>query len=212
MWATTSSPRGTTGPPIDNLARDAAGTLYASGFVNLATQSVIFGSDTAYLNDTFIASADSRTGQWQHAWVITGGSGGNIRSLMARAPGEVALGGNVGAISSQFGPFTVPVNPADGTAYVARLLDPNHPVGLPATAATALALWPNPATGTVYLRLTVPTAAAQQLEVRDVLGRCCRTVLLPPHQTEARLSLDGLPPGLYFVQCGTLTRRLVVSP
>jgi glucose/arabinose dehydrogenase len=78
--------------------------------------------------------------------------------------------------------------------------------------SAALAIWPNPATSTVTVRLPAP--ATTSLVVRDALGRAVQTVALAGRQ-ETTLDVRHLPAGLYTVQTqlGTtqFTRRLVVE-
>ncbi|MFD2787670.1 PQQ-dependent sugar dehydrogenase [Hymenobacter rubripertinctus] len=77
-------------------------------------------------------------------------------------------------------------------------------------AAVQLRLYPNPAQRTVMLELPAPTAAATVI-VRDALGRTVRTIRFPAGQTRLTLSVEGLTPGLYSVQTGRSTQRLVVE-
>ena len=78
--------------------------------------------------------------------------------------------------------------------------------------SAALAIWPNPATNTVTVRLPAP--ATTSLVVRDALGRSVQTVALAGRQ-ETTLNVEQLPAGLYMVQTqlgNTLfARRLVVE-
>jgi hypothetical protein len=69
-------------------------------------------------------------------------------------------------------------------------------------------LWPNPAHTRVHL-----TARAGQVlaavTLHDAVGRVVRQCA--GGTATADLSLAGLPAGLYVVQAGTATRRLVVE-
>ncbi|MBC8084350.1 MAG: PQQ-dependent sugar dehydrogenase [Hymenobacter sp.] len=81
--------------------------------------------------------------------------------------------------------------------------------------ASALQLWPNPATQTVAVRLPAAPRTAISVRLRDALGRTARAIQLPAGQQETRLDLNGLPSGLYLVQAQLgdtqYTRRLVVE-
>ncbi|MBO0357048.1 PQQ-dependent sugar dehydrogenase [Hymenobacter sp. BT186] len=81
--------------------------------------------------------------------------------------------------------------------------------------ASALQLWPNPATQTVAVRLSAAPRATTTVQLRDALGRTARTLQLPSGQQETRLDLAGLRSGLYMVQAQLgdvqYTRRLVVE-
>ncbi len=77
--------------------------------------------------------------------------------------------------------------------------------------ATQLRLWPNPARRTVTLELPTPATAGAKVLVRDALGRTVRSTRFPAGQTRLTLSVEGLKPGLYSVQTGSSTQRLVVG-
>jgi len=81
--------------------------------------------------------------------------------------------------------------------------------------ASALQLWPNPATQTVAVRLPAATRTATTVHLHDALGRAVRTSPLPAGRQEAQLSLTGLPSGFYLVQTQLddtrYTQRLVVE-
>ncbi|TGE21816.1 T9SS type A sorting domain-containing protein [Hymenobacter aquaticus] len=90
---------------------------------------------------------------------------------------------------------------------------------LPAATASAsptlrLSLWPNPAQGSVMLRLPVAATAAGHTMVLDALGRVVQTTPLAAGQKEQQLSLRDLAPGLYAVRAqtgsATYTQQLVV--
>ncbi len=86
-----------------------------------------------------------------------------------------------------------------------------------ATLALALAApAPNPASGSVMLRITLPTTDRADLAIHDVSGRRVRTVLTGVHGPgEHAVRWDGrddaghaLAPGLYFVRLETAGRVL----
>lgn len=70
----------------------------------------------------------------------------------------------------------------------------------------ALAVWPNPATGAVRLRL----AEAGTVRLLDAVGRVVRETYAAAGQ-EVAWELTGVAPGLYLVRAGSATRRLVVE-
>ena len=77
-------------------------------------------------------------------------------------------------------------------------------------ATTAqLRLWPNPAQRTITLEH--PASAAATVTIRDALGRTVRATRFPAGQTRLTLSVEELKPGLYSVQAGSSTQRLVVE-
>lgn len=67
----------------------------------------------------------------------------------------------------------------------------------PAAAALALAAYPNPASGTVTLRLPV---GGGQLAVLDALGRTVRQQALPATAGDCPVSVAGLAPGRYLLR------------
>ncbi|MBC7448584.1 MAG: T9SS type A sorting domain-containing protein [Hymenobacteraceae bacterium] len=83
-----------------------------------------------------------------------------------------------------------------------------RPLGLaPAAAAEpGIAIWPNPATGTVRVRL----AEAGPAVLLDAVGRVVRATRAAAGQ-ELTWDVAALPAGLYVVRAGGQTRRLVVA-
>ena len=79
----------------------------------------------------------------------------------------------------------------------------NYPVGIAPVAAIAPAVYPNPAT--TQLRLT--GCRPGEATLLDALGRTCRTFTLTA--SEATLSLEGLPAGVYFLQLQDTILRVV---
>jgi endonuclease I len=82
--------------------------------------------------------------------------------------------------------------------------------------AGQLALYPNPATGRVSLRLPGAATRTATIEVLDALGRTVRQLSAPVGEaTAATLELAGLPAGLYAVRLrtaeGLYLGRLVVE-
>jgi len=202
-WATRTGPTGQNGPPLVGVAIDATGTLYTQGGTETFFGPAVFGPDTVdCVECLFIASADVATGQWRHAWPTTGG-GTAARSLAARGLREVVIAGGVAAPSPRFGPYTIPLNSAPITAYVAKLLDPT--TGLATTSSARLSLYPNPARHTVQLT----NAPAGPIMLFDATGRI--VLHAQPATRNAQLDLRGLPPGLYLLRAGEQTKRLVVE-
>ncbi|RAK64052.1 FG-GAP-like repeat-containing protein [Hymenobacter edaphi] len=71
-----------------------------------------------------------------------------------------------------------------------------------------LALYPNPARELVRVPLPAP---AREVTLRNALGQRVRTVAVAPAATEAILPLHDLPAGVYLVQAGGASSRLVVE-
>jgi hypothetical protein len=69
-----------------------------------------------------------------------------------------------------------------------------------------LSLWPNPAAN--WAQLSVPAnAGGSQLVLRDAAGRLLREWPVPEGQTEAKIDLEGLPPGFYLLSLSAADGR-----
>ena len=165
--------------------------------------------------DVFVAKyTDTSTGNtpstssYVNNWAVSGGN-----SIIGGGTDVVVSGQQLyitGAISGQtnFGPLSVGISGPISNGFLARLTDPALP--LAATAATArpaFTLAPNPARDAVQVRGAAPGSV---LHVRDALGRLRATAPAAADGT-ARVSLAGLPPGVYVVQSGGRAQRLVVE-
>ncbi len=87
-----------------------------------------------------------------------------------------------------------------------------------ATSATALSIYPNPATERTLLTADLPTAGTVQVRLTDALGREVRrtSATAPAGAWQHPVSTNGLTPGVYGVQLtlpdgATVSRRLVVQ-
>ncbi|MBT2556275.1 PQQ-dependent sugar dehydrogenase [Hymenobacter sp. ISL-91] len=78
-----------------------------------------------------------------------------------------------------------------------------------APAAARLRLWPNPARHTFTLER--PALATGAISISDALGRQVQTARFAAGQSQLTLSVEGLKPGVYLVQNGGRTQRLVVE-
>ncbi|TGE14561.1 PQQ-dependent sugar dehydrogenase [Hymenobacter elongatus] len=70
-----------------------------------------------------------------------------------------------------------------------------------------LSLWPNPAQGTVTVRLPIASAAPVQATVVDALGRQVYSADFVAGQSDLQLNISGLSAGLYAVRAQTGTAR-----
>jgi hypothetical protein len=89
---------------------------------------------------------------------------------------------------------------------------PVRAVSLAKTAPEAMAqmlAYPNPAHEVV--RVQLPSATAEPLQLFDATGRMLRTQAAPLDGGEVVLPLTGLPAGLYVLRCGKLSQRLQVK-
>ncbi|GAB2854179.1 hypothetical protein [Hymenobacter ruber] len=167
---------------------------------------------SAGLSDAFIARLDA-AGTWGQS-VRAGGPESDFADAVAvDGAGSVVVAGQF-LRAATFGTTTLTApNSTRETVFVARL------TGLAtatraATPAEVFTLSPNPASpATAPVRLSWPeaTAAPRPLLVLDNLARTVRRQELPARATTATLDVQGLPPGLYLVRCGTAIARLVVE-
>ncbi len=103
------------------------------------------------------------------------------------------------------------------TNYAITLVQ--NPTGLPhAPGATALSLYPNPATERTLLTADLSSAGTVQVRLTDALGREMRrtSVTAPAGAWQHPVSTNGLTPGVYGVRLmlpdgATVSRRLVVQ-
>lgn len=77
------------------------------------------------------------------------------------------------------------------------------------SAAAAFTLYPNPAADEVALRLPAAAGAGQHVALLNACGQLVRTQPLPAGSTRATISLAALPAGVYFVQAGGTTQKLL---
>ncbi|GAB2847495.1 FG-GAP-like repeat-containing protein [Hymenobacter ruber] len=132
----------------------------------------------------------------------------------------VSSGFTVNAAGTQITGIVVPAGAISGRL---RIVTPNGTVtsntaftiqtptaSRPSADATSMMLHPNPAQASALLSLTEASSARPVL-LRDMLGRSVRQQVLAAHTGTLPLDLTGLPAGVYAVQCGTATTRLVVE-
>jgi hypothetical protein len=149
------------------------------------------------------------------AWTVPNGS--TLNNTLVRQP-TVSQGGRW---NGPYGSVTWSAGGVDNYAGVGSYVSAGCFIPTPTRAATvlrnALEIYPNPASGTVQLRLPgVPTARAATVAVLDMLGRPVRQRTAQLSATAATLvDLHGLPAGLYAVRvtCADVeyTGRVVVQ-
>ncbi len=74
-------------------------------------------------------------------------------------------------------------------------------------SASALSVFPNPASGTVR----ISAAAGSSISIIDALGRTVRTARIDAAGTERTIALNGLKAGLYTVRAGAASQKLVIE-
>ena len=215
-WATSGG-----GTEFDvSLGIAVSGTgVFITGYFTTAANARFAGQSLTEhdYTDIFVAKyTDSSTGNttatssFTNGWAVGAGSNSpteHDRGSTIRISGQrVYVTGLISDVVA-FGTYTAgTANSAAG--FLARLTDTALP--LAATAATArpgLTLFPNPARDAVQVRGAAPGTA---LYVRDALGRLRATAPAAADGT-TRVSLAGLPPGVYVVQSGGRAQRLVVE-
>ncbi len=75
--------------------------------------------------------------------------------------------------------------------------------------AGEVAVYPNPATGSVSVELSLPLAGGGEWWLHTAAGQAVRQVWLPPGETLQAVPLSGLAPGLYFWSLRSGEGRLV---
>jgi hypothetical protein len=120
-------------------------------------------------------------------------------ALVAVPTGKVYVGG----------PFNMVGDGSKVTLHFG-VYDPNAPLAVAgAQSPVRAAVFPNPAHGTVAVRLPAGLPA-QPITVLDAEGRVVRRYPAPA-RADAVLDLHGLPVGVYLVRCGPFTERLLVE-
>ena len=150
--------------------------------------------------------------------LLTGPESHNyVRGLAATPDGGFVAAGFVFASPPDTGTNDGWVFKVDSAGYaqpggLAPDLTTCTPLGTAEPAATAepvgLAVWPNPATHGVLVR--VPGGG--DVVLLDALGRVVRTGAWAAGGPPVRWSVVDLPPGLYVVRAGARSQRLVVAP
>jgi len=77
-------------------------------------------------------------------------------------------------------------------------------------ASNGIKLYPNPAARRVTLELSGKSNAGENGRISDAQGRTVKTFVLKKGTQKTELSLEGIAPGLYFVEIGTVTIPLQI--
>jgi hypothetical protein len=196
---------------LNSVAVDAQDRAVVAGsFTSSTLAAGSFSLTNAYPaathNDVLVGTLDA-SGQWSSLG-RAGGPRLDLALSVAYSPlGRVVVAGVIYGPASQFGSTTLTADkPAAFVASLGQL-----PLASRGAASTSpgLALLPNPAHGSVRVRLPA-LAGAAPLQVLDGTGRELRR-LAPGPGAETTLDLSGLAPGLYLLRCGAATGRLLVE-
>ena len=182
-------------------AWNALGAGASGGFARVMALALAPNGDL-YLGGGFeqAGTAAANIARWNGGSFGPLGSGLNapVLALAVGPTGKVYAGGFFGAVgdgSKTSGSFAI---------YDPAAISATRPAAL-----AALSLFPNPAHGSVTLRLQ-PGAAPAPLVLRDALGREVRRYPAPTAPA-ATLDLHGLPAGLYVLYGAGGSQRLVVE-
>ena len=215
-----SGPNVYVGGGITNNVADAG--LVRFGGSGTATGSVVRpGGSTAMGPDALVAKYVDNGSSASLSWTqIGGGSDGYDMTTGLAISGTTLQGFNLYASGNTsqgapFGSYRVP-GPTTATGYGTAFLGFFTQAGVltatrPATNQSSALAWPNPAHGSLTVRLPTSAPAATPLELTDALGRVVRGLPAPTAGTDISLSLAGLPAGLYTLRCGSLHQQLVVE-
>ncbi|GAB3872875.1 hypothetical protein GCM10028824_23770 [Hymenobacter segetis] len=180
------------------VAYDGRGGCYLVGRLR---GTAVFGATTLYaLNpQLFVVRYDGQgnavwASQGVGATTTPGADGCQATSIGTDAAGNAYLVGDVGGTVA-FGALPTAASTGLADVLMAKLTAGGIlTAARPAAAGLALAAYPNPASGSVTLRLPV---GGGQLAVLDALGRTVRQQALPATAGDCPVSLAGLAPGLY---------------
>lgn len=203
LWAQQTRPAagGTSSAQVRAIVPDGRGNVLLLGGTS---GSQLLGT-TTLTNQCFVAGLGPN-GQWQTVTAPSAGAGSTF-CLGALAPGGTLVVQGTTPVPISFGGLTLPAVGNNFLAWLANALGPL--AARPMVAAPGLAVWPTPSHGTATLRL--PAHPGPAVVVSDALGRPVRRQPVPALAEEFSLDLAGLAPGLYVVQCGTASGRLVVE-
>lgn len=162
--------------------------------------------------------------EWRGSLLLATLKASKLVQLQLNAAGD-AVTGQQDYLANSFGRLrALCVSPA-GRVYVATSTGNDQIVTLENRGyvlsnkaeenSAALALWPNPASQTVALRLATAPTSPTSATIHDALGRVVHSTNFAPQQKELNLSLAGIRAGVYVVQVRNATaqhaRRLVVE-
>lgn len=106
----------------------------------------------------------------------------------------------------------VALNPDGGylpVNYHEFLLSGSSTVAEEASSANVPEVFPNPVNSELQLRWTTATTEVMPGALLDVTGRKLQSFTLPAHINNYQLNLAKLPAGIYFLQIGAHTERIV---
>ncbi|MBH8568778.1 hypothetical protein KB206_07790 [Microvirga sp. STS02] len=179
------------------VAYDGRGGCYIAGRLR---GTATFGATTLYaLNpQLFVVRYD---GQGNAVWAsqsvgatsTPGTDGSSANGIGTDAAGNAYLTGSVGGTVA-FGPLVTTPSTGSSDVFVATLTPGSVLTAARPAAGLVLAAYPNPASGSVTLRLPV---GGGQLAVLDAVGRTVRQQALPASAGDCPVPLTGLAPGLY---------------
>jgi hypothetical protein len=91
----------------------------------------------------------------------------------------------------------------------------NEIVPLPFVMANCAELYPSPVKSYLTIR-SLPTADRSAIKIFDISGKLIKEIASPASEShnnqerEIRISLKGINPGIYFLQLGKETKKLLV--
>lgn len=215
-WAVTG---GGTGNDIAPALAVSGPTVYVGGTVSNDTansQDVRFGgtalpglaalSNTALLVAKYLDAGSSATYQWATA---TGSAQHGEALSLLPSGADVYVAGKTG-VPATFGSIQLSGSSFNSAGLLARFTETSL-ASTPGAAPGAVGLYPNPASGSVWVQLPA-TAAPTEAVLLDVRGQVQRRWWLGP--APAELPLAGVPAGLYSLRLlldgAYRTQRLVV--
>lgn len=175
---------------------------FRSARLPVGTTTLVNLDPSGATEDIFLTKLTDNASSASISWVAqANGSDSELPSSVAVVGSRVCITGTSASASTAFGPLRITNSAAafgNNNAFLATLTDPTLTATVaPSGPARSLSLYPNPARGSVTLRLSAP----EPLHLTDALGRPVRHYPAPT-TPETTLDLHGLPTGLYLLHAG----------
>ncbi|WP_417609715.1 T9SS type A sorting domain-containing protein [Owenweeksia hongkongensis] len=192
-------------------ARYTDGTLYKmdSNAATLVTTLPFKIQDMdVYNNELYLVGDSTVMGPWPN-YSIGGGlvkyDGQNFTTLSA--PSAIRTGAVYNGELCYFSSSTLTYN---GNQYD-RAFKMSSVLGLGEIGEnqTSLSVYPNPARGMFYIENSLNEK--QEIKLIDATGKVIRYISLQP-EMKAEVGTDGLAPGIYFINNGSNTHRVIITP
>ena len=72
-------------------------------------------------------------------------------------------------------------------------------------------LYPNPTKGEIHIKFNDIQARPEEIRITDLTGRTLKEIIVDPNVNEVVYTLSGLPEGMYLINLGGETKKLVIN-